>query len=1157
MLITEQENPGVFNGVREDAHTALLQNAQTLEEQSPVSMGDALSAAFRLDNEVVSLAVSEATEHIGDEYDLDFYAADHLGEFEGTDHEFYLLTAKNFRHMESIKSDIRREQADRELLGRSDNELVARLAAGILSPLTLLPGSAIVKGAKGASVVKSVVKGGAVGTAAMAASEGALQATQYTRSLEESAYAIAGGAVLGGILGGASARMTNSQFRELAQKLEKDRAMESLEVTNLPTSAEARSVGAAQVQRFLDEELLLKGRGAQMLSRVVRPFIPFARVTNAASARARETYLGMTEAPIQIAGNANGTLGLAAETELKLRDRHLGRVYRTVQTQFKQAKKAEKEAGLKPMSEKEFRERVSFAMRNDDIDPQGNIHVTQAAKSIRKDMFDPLLKDAQELELISEDVEPRFAKSYLTRMWSKQKMIANRPQAIEMFKGWATRRVEAFTSEIDQKIAGLKKELEVANMRRDGRLQGNVKAINEELDGLNSEIDNLRQADTEIRSQKDVITSRLRDLRRELKEADTKRSKGIQKQIKQLEDQRKELTSTQRSNTRKAKAAVENKNEVLRLQKQASGGSGARSMQKIMDEITELEVQKRSHKNIADDGYSEYIEEVATDVYNKLTTAGPGDLPDFIAPVSRGPLREKVLDIADNDAADFLENDIAQIASYYNQTMGSQIALKRRFGSIDLKQQLDEINKEYDDLVAVAPDAKTRQRLNKERRSVEGDIKDARDLLLGTYQRSKNPDSMLNQAAVAIKDLTYMAYLGGVTLSSFPDIFRNVMVHGFGNAFGDLASRIDVPKEWRKMAREDLEEMSFGFESVLATRMSTLADVNDPYARGSALTRFTGTMAAGFSKMTMINHWNDIMKNWAATTTQLRVLRKIDDAASGKLSAKDKAYFNFLGIDQNTASVIAQQFKKHGKKKGKAYIAGIKNWDDVPEVNRAARAFSGALRKEADTIIVTKGISDTPTVANSPVGSLVLQFKSFMLASNQRVLMRGLSDGDANALMGATMMIGAGMVTAAVKQMERELAADITGRSPGESVDTWEVNKWIAEGLDRSGLLSIFWEANNVYEKAGGYGFTRAMGAAPASRYASRDLLGSLIPAAGYLNNGIPAMVNLAVTPFTGEDVYKSDINSVRRSLPFQNLIGFRYILDLIQAEANEATDAR
>ena len=203
-----------------------------------------------------------------------------------------------------------------------------------------------------------------------------------------------------------------------------------------------------------------------------------------------------------------------------------------------------------------------------------------------------------------------------------------------------------------------------------------------------------------------------------------------------------------------------------------------------------------------------------------------------------------------------------------------------------------------------------------------------------------------------------------------------------------------------------------------------------------------------------------------------------------------------------------------------------------------------------DSIIVTKGIADAPLFAQTPTGRAMLQFKTFALASNQRVLMRGLQEGHSRMIAGIGGMAAMGALIYWFKQIE-------AGKEPSNNAGTW-----IAEGLDRSGIFSIGFEINNAIEKAGGPGVYSLLAMAgkaanpnadmkePASRFATRGVVeGFLGPTVGLAND----VVNTAAIPLRAagaavggeeQDIAPSDVATLRRLTPFASLPYWRWLID-------------
>jgi hypothetical protein len=193
---------------------------------------------------------------------------------------------------------------------------------------------------------------------------------------------------------------------------------------------------------------------------------------------------------------------------------------------------------------------------------------------------------------------------------------------------------------------------------------------------------------------------------------------------------------------------------------------------------------------------------------------------------------------------------------------------------------------------------------------------------------------------------------------------------------------------------------------------------------------------------------------------------------------------------------------------------------------------------------------------STPTGKMLLQFKSFAIASNQRVLIRGLQE-DTTRFVGVVVgMTAIGAFIYALKQIE-------SGRPISDNPGTW-----IAEGLDRSGIFSVAFEINNALEKIGAPGlytgaaamFPDASQAQPASRYAVRSKFGSFL---GPSFGGATDTVGLMALGFenmwragTGDEAVlgEGDIAAMRRLTPFASLPYFRWLIDgMIVPEMKEA----
>lgn len=538
-----------------------------------------------------------------------------------------------------------------------------------------------------------------------------------------------------------------------------------------------------------------------------------------------------------------------------------------------------------------------------------------------------------------------------------------------------------------------------------------------------------------------------------------------------------------------------------------------------------------------------YVDDITDNIFNTITGKNAdGDIPRDIVPATRGPLKERTFHIPDHMIEDFLESNVEAVGRRYARVMAADVELKNAFGGADMKDAIKAIRDDYtaqrskiDGLEETdAAKEKLRKALDAREKADVRDIQALRDLIRGSYLAKENSTNYARVARVA-GTINYLRLMGGVTLSSAADVARHVMVHGFSGVMKDgLVPLIGNLKGFR-MAVDEARLAGAVTERLLNTRMATWADINDPYSVGSPFERFMENTANGFSRLNGLVYWNDFQKSFASVITQNRVVRNALDF--GKIGAREKAYMAYLGIDGPMAERIAKQFDKHGTTEdGGVRVAHTDDWED----EWARRTYRAAINKDVDSTIISKGVGDVPLFMNTPTGRLLTQFKGFALASHQRALMRGLQERPLGFLSGSMFATTVGMLIYYLKAVESNRTQDISD-NPG---------RWIAEGLDRSGLFSIAFEVNNTVEKAFGIGAYGALAAAfpqanqqgKASKYTNRSIA-SLV--AGPTGDLLDTMVRAGNAIKGSSDGWtEGDIGSIKRLLPGATLPGIRSLVE-------------
>jgi len=526
------------------------------------------------------------------------------------------------------------------------------------------------------------------------------------------------------------------------------------------------------------------------------------------------------------------------------------------------------------------------------------------------------------------------------------------------------------------------------------------------------------------------------------------------------------------------------------------------------------------------------LRELAEDITNHILATPDGRIPYEAAPLKRGPALERVLTIPDVMIEDFLESDVEMISRFYSRTLIPDIEIARTFGRADMRDAIAKISDEYKDLIAPVKSKAERVKLAKRAAEDIRDLEAMRDRLRNTYGMPADPSGFFVRSARLVRNWNYLSLMGSMTESSIPDLARPIMVHGVMRTLRDGVLPMITNFRQFKLAAAEAKRAGAALDMVLDSRAMELADIGDVYGRHSAIERGTQALVDRFGKWTLMAPWNAALKQFSSVITQHEILSAATKGAG--MSKRQVENLAMSGIDAEMAGRIAQQFAKHGER-GSVWLANTQEWTD----RYAIEAFRAAVLKEVDRTVVTPGIGDRPLWMSSELGKVVGQFKSFGFASSQRVLLAGLQQRDAAVLNGTLLSIALGMGVYALKS---RVADKETSEEPGV---------WIREGVDRSGVLGWLYEAGNISEK-----FTRGLvgpsaltGGEMASRYSSRGVFGALFgPTVGRVED-IAKATGAAVSGEFSE----SDVRSLRRLVPYQNLFYMRGLFDQLQDGATDA----
>jgi len=397
---------------------------------------------------------------------------------------------------------------------------LATMGAGVIDPINFIPvgGVAYKTYRAGGSILRNAMVTGAAGAASMTASEAVFHQTELTRTYGESATNIAAGAMLAGVLGGGIAAFTKhmgggyNQLDDVIKAADRDMDMDQMNQGGGSTGAAATADLPTEVVAAMQKEvdgLVAAGKldpadaGADLAKRIHNGQLKFEGIGTNTAMRAVMKVVGRQD-PIMRGLGSEGSLTMRrvtpqmAEIPLSLNKNQFGEATPVSAQALTRNWEANKYRALKGLDEsyiqytkgrskrfgdiaiqgvgnllnrsregrkltfKEFRIQIGQAMRRGDAHEISE--VAAAAKMFRKEVYDPLLKEAVELKLLPEDVDPKTAAGYVNRVYNVEK-LADRAER-EAFKSttveWMLRRQEQSAQRVDAfdaKAKSLKNEI--------------------------------------------------------------------------------------------------------------------------------------------------------------------------------------------------------------------------------------------------------------------------------------------------------------------------------------------------------------------------------------------------------------------------------------------------------------------------------------------------------------------------------------------------------------------------------------------------------------------------------------------------------------------------------------------------------------------------
>lgn len=326
----------------------------------------------------------------------------------------------------------------------------------------------------------------------------------------------------------------------------------------------------------------------------------------------------------------------------------------------------------------------------------------------------------------------------------------------------------------------------------------------------------------------------------------------------------------------------------------------------------------------------------------------------------------------------------------------------------------------------------------------------------------EDANSIMYRTGRVIKDMNVVTLMGKVMFSSIPDLARPVAKYGLGHVMSKAwlpmitGLRDNQGRSFRIASKEINRNLGINLEPVMHSRAQSMFDVADEVAQGKTMLERGVKFASNkMGIVAMFDYWTAGMKSVAAAATHATLAEYIprvgkqlmDGKALGSDEAKMVVKLRDLGLRDTDILRISQQMAAPNGMEvfsNGARIANPDQWSDPG----AYRAYAAALQTDVNRMIITPGLERPNWVDENLAYSMVAQFKSFTFASTQRVLMAGLQGNEPYLAQAALFSLALGGVS-------YYASAYANGGKSLERANKLEMDDWIYESVDRSGLLGV------------------------------------------------------------------------------------------------------
>ena len=300
--------------------------------------------------------------------------------------------------------------------------------------------------------------------------------------------------------------------------------------------------------------------------------------------------------------------------------------------------------------------------------------------------------------------------------------------------------------------------------------------------------------------------------------------------------------------------------------------------------------------------------------------------------------------------------------------------------------------------------------------------------------------------------------MGGVVTSSVSDLARPIWQHGIGKVYRHgwapfITNLGSGAREFKIKSAEINRRIGLNIEPALHSRAQGIFDLAEDSIGKTRLERGVNLGAQKMGLVALYDYWTAGMKVVAGNVTHAVMAEYIPAVAKSFRDGVEpvgdllemRTYLRSKGLRDLDIHRIALQMETPGgmeKFSNGGTLPNMGAWDDPV----AYQAYQAAVLAEVNKLIVTPGLERPNIVDENMAYSMLFQFKSFVFASNSRMLMSNLQGTDPYLMQGLTFSLAFGALS-------YYTYAQTAGGKTLEKMQKAGLEDWAWEAVNRSGVL--------------------------------------------------------------------------------------------------------